>query len=164
MIRHAKSSWEQEGVGDIDRPLSSRGRTDAASLGHFLGKRRGTDLELLISSNALRARTTAQLIAEALALSSSCLRGESRLYSAGVDDIIEVIRSLDDEARHVAIVGHNPAMHELAEACGCGSLEKFATCGAAHVRGRLASWRDFTPARVSFVEYVCPKLLSADTC
>ena len=64
IIRHAKSSWKDLGVPDHERPLNKRGRHDAPLMGKLLRDQNITP-DLIISSTAIRAETTAKLVAKA---------------------------------------------------------------------------------------------------
>lgn len=124
VIRHAKSSWDQPGLADHDRALNERGRKAAAAVATFLDKTYlgggdGAPLlpkpDRLVSSTALRALSTAQIMREAVGLSTEQLLLDSRLYLAEAGTIMNVVRDLDESWKHVVLYGHNPGMHEFAE-------------------------------------------------
>ncbi len=70
LVRHAKSSWGEPSLSDIDRPLNERGLRDAPRMAEWLADR-GAVYGAQLSSPALRARTTAQHFCEALGLAAS---------------------------------------------------------------------------------------------
>ena len=112
LLRHAKSSWNDSSLADRDRPLNTRGRHDAPRMGDVL---RDESLvpDLIISSDAVRARTTALAVAEA----AGYLRDidiDPRLYLAGPDDLLAVVRARSSAAaRLVMVVAHNPGLEDL---------------------------------------------------
>jgi phosphohistidine phosphatase len=112
ILRHAKSSWSDSSLDDWQRPLSGRGISDAPRVGEML-RERSMLPDLIVTSDALRARTTA----EAAAKSSGYEREiflEPSLYGATPDEIIAVLNTLPDEsAGTVLVVGHNPGLEGL---------------------------------------------------
>src|ERR1700687_471476 len=113
LIRHAKSSWGDTALPDKDRPLDDRGRQDAPKMGKRLAKR-DVKPDLVVSSPALRALTTAQLIAEAAGYKRKDIVVDDRLYASNSDDLLAVIRELDKKLDCVMLVGHNPEFTDLA--------------------------------------------------
>jgi phosphohistidine phosphatase len=113
LVRHAKSSRDDPSLPDRDRPLDDRGKQDAPRMGKRLVKR-DVKPDLLISSPALRALTTAQLIAEEVGYKRKDIVVDNRLYASGPDDLLAVIRALDKKLDRVMLVGHNPQFTDLA--------------------------------------------------
>ncbi|MGK5533045.1 SixA phosphatase family protein [Streptomyces sp. URMC 129] len=112
LLRHAKADWPQ--VSDHDRPLAERGRKDAPVAGRWLAGA-GITPELTLCSTATRARETWKLCAPELPRRPKTVYDE-RLYEASVGELIAVINGVDDEVRDLMLVGHNPAVHGLADA------------------------------------------------
>ncbi len=139
ILRHAKSSWSDSTLADHDRPLNKRGKSDAPRLGELL-RREELLPDLIISSTARRARSTAELVAE----SSGCegpLWLERDLYAAGAEAYLEVLVTLPDEYTRVMVVGHNPGLEELVEALS-GNYERMPTAALAQVSLPIERWRD----------------------
>jgi phosphohistidine phosphatase len=114
ILRHAKSSWADPALDDWQRPLNERGLRDAPRVGDVL-RRRSLVPDLIITSDAVRARTTAQAVAQSAGYTRELLVAPS-LYHATPDDVIEVLKSVpDDAANRVMIVGHNPGLEDLIE-------------------------------------------------
>jgi phosphohistidine phosphatase len=113
LVRHAKSSRDDPSLPDRDRPLDRRGNQDAPKMGKRLAKR---DLkpDLLVSSPALRALTTAQLIADEVGYKRKDIVVDDRLYASSPDDLLAVIRALDKKLDCVMLFGHNPEFTDLA--------------------------------------------------
>ncbi len=111
ILRHAKSDWGNSRLADHDRPLNGRGKYDAPRMGAWL-KQKNLVPELIITSTAERALTTAELVALACDFEGE-LRPERKLYLAGPPDYIEVLNEVADSYERVMVVGHNPGMEEL---------------------------------------------------
>jgi phosphohistidine phosphatase len=113
LVRHAKSSWEDAALPDKERPLNERGIRDAPRMGKRLAKR-DARADLILSSPARRALTTAQIIAKALGYQRKNIVVDDRLYPGAANRIFQLIRRLDKALDRVMIVGHDPALTELA--------------------------------------------------
>ena len=111
LLRHAKSSWKDQGVTDFERPLNDRGRKAAELVGKFILKQNVT-IDLVISSPAVRARQTIELVLKA-AKRSPELRFDQRVYEASPTQLIEITSQIEDDRKSVLLVGHNPGMEEL---------------------------------------------------
>lgn len=113
LIRHAETAEKVTGHTDKDRELTTSGMRQAASVGHFL-KNSSTPIDIIISSAALRATTTSQVISEQLNVSSDLIDVSDELYQGSVGTLFEIIRS-GDQHQNVAIVGHNPTLSYFSE-------------------------------------------------
>jgi phosphohistidine phosphatase len=112
LLRHAKSSWSEDGLPDSERPLSGRGERDAPRMGARLHQR-GIRPDLVLSSPALRARRTATLVARALDYHDDAIRLDARLYLATPMEILAVVAEQADTLDCLVVVGHNPGFTEL---------------------------------------------------
>ncbi|MGC9346928.1 MAG: SixA phosphatase family protein [Anaerolineae bacterium] len=139
ILRHAKSSWKHTDIPDHDRPLKKRGKRDAPRMGRLLVE---LDLvpQLILSSTAKRARTTAKLVARACDYQGE-IRLEHALYQAGPMGHIRVLQGLDDAYGRVMVIGHNPGLEVLLEVL-TGTSEWLPTAALAQVRLPVASWSD----------------------
>src|SRR5687768_3457970 len=113
ILRHAKSSWADSSIDDWQRPLNDRGLRDAPRAGTSLRERRRTP-DVILSSEAVRARSTAQAVAKAAGYSRQIVIDPS-LYHARVDDLLEALNRVSDDADTVLIVGHKPGLEELVQ-------------------------------------------------
>ena len=110
IARHAKSSWDDATLKDIDRPLNERGKRDAPIMAEVL-KKMGVTPELIVASPALRAKTTAKIYLEVL---GGKLVEDRRIYEDSAITLLFVAQHYFDQADRVMIVGHNPSLSELA--------------------------------------------------
>jgi phosphohistidine phosphatase len=142
VLRHAKSSWDNPSLADHDRPLNRRGERDAPRMGELLREKQLVP-DVIISSDAVRARTTAEAVAEA-ALYTPAIQFDPRLYAASPDDIVAVLQTTPKaSARRVMIVGHNPGLEELV-ALLTGEQQDMPTAALAHMTLPIERWRDLS--------------------
>lgn len=111
LLRHAKSSWQDTGLTDFDRPLNGRGREEAPLVGRFIRKRE-IRIDFVLCSPAARARQTAALVKESAALTAELLFDE-RIYEADVARLLEVVTQAAESVDALMLVGHNPGLEEL---------------------------------------------------
>ncbi len=138
LVRHAKSSWGDPGLPDHSRPLNDRGRRDAPEMGRRM-KQRDIRPDVILSSTAVRARTTAQIIAASLDVLPASVVLEDRLYAASVETLLAVIQALDDSMDCVVLVGHNPEMTGLAQHFA-GDIGHMPTCAVAEFGFAAGAW------------------------
>jgi phosphohistidine phosphatase len=93
--------------------LDDRANRDAPKMGKRLAKR-DVKLDLLVSSPALRALTTAHLIADEIGYKRKDIVVDDRLYASSPDNLLAVIRALDNKLDRVMLIGHNPEFSDLA--------------------------------------------------
>ena len=111
LMRHAKAASTQVGSTDAERSLNAEGREAAERIGRFI-REKGLEPDLGLSSSALRARETREMVTNAagLALDGS---DDSRIYEAGAGELLEIISAFDDHLKTVFLVGHNPTLEDL---------------------------------------------------
>ena len=157
LLRHAKSSWADRTLADHDRPLAARGRRAARLIGAHL-RAQHTKLDLVLCSSAQRARQTLDLIAPA-----GQIQIESGLYGASADELLERIRRVGEDVEAVMLIGHNPAIHELAADLVAGASElgvaKFPT-GALATLTLTGPWHALGPGQAELVALVKPRDLA----
>jgi phosphohistidine phosphatase len=140
LVRHAKSSRDNPSLSDRDRPLGDRGKKDAPKMGKRLAKR-NVKPDLLLSSPALRALRTAQLIAEEVGYERNGIVVENRLYATNADDLLAVVRGLDNGLDRVMLFGHNPEFAVLAHRLSSEIID-MPTCAVAEFTFDTKSWSD----------------------
>jgi phosphohistidine phosphatase len=113
LLRHGKSDWSQP-LDDFNRPLKDRGKRGAQRLGVWLLQRKLLP-QLVISSPAERAITTAQKLLKALGGDASRIIQDRRIYAARVDELLQVLVEHSQQARRVMLVGHNPGLEDLTQ-------------------------------------------------
>ena len=142
VLRHAKSSWSDSALDDHERPLNKRGQRDAPRMGELV-REYGLIPDVIISSDALRARLTAEAVAEAARYAGEILL-DPRLYMAGPADILSLLASVREHAGTVMIVGHNPGLEKLVEQL-TGERHDLPTAALAQIGLPIDQWRDLKP-------------------
>lgn len=155
LIRHAKSSWDDTALPDRDRPLDDRGKRDVAKMGKRLAKR-DVKSDLIMSSPAMRALATAEVIAKMLDYKRKDIVVNDRLYAGQADDLLDVIQELGDKLKHVMLVGHNPELTELAHHLS-SEITHMPTCAIAEFTFDVKSWPDIGKAKPAQVALDYPK-------
>lgn len=151
LVRHAKSSWKDETLADIDRPLNKRGKRDAPSMGQRLVVR-GIQPQVIVTSPAVRAHTTATVLAEQLQFTHTFIV-DSELYGASSDEILYIIKRLDAATTCAVFVGHNPGLTDLANVWADEEIDNVPTCGIVTVQ--LSDWQQ--PEAGRLVDFDFPK-------
>jgi len=152
LIRHAKSSWEHEGLADYERPLNRRGERDAPRMGRRLAER-GVRADRIITSPARRALLTAEMIADEIGYPGDEIVCDERLYMGDVDDILEVIEEVEGHVDRLMLFGHNPGLTDMVNYFAPSSIDNLPTCGVAEFAFDIDDWSqigDATPLSVFF--------------
>lgn len=151
LIRHAHAGLAPVGGSDHDRPLTSAGVQQAAALGAWLTEERGTRLEHVVASTAIRAGATADAIAAAIGgvaagrSAEPAVTREARLYNCSLDTFLSILVASPPGADAVAVVGHNPTISHAATWLA-GSPVSLPTAGAAEIQVDIDSWTDIAAA------------------
>ena len=126
LFRHAKSSWSFDDLSDQERPLNDRGRDDAPRMGQALAKR-GIRLDALVSSSAVRALSTAVLVARELSFPHDKISVDPAIYRADAAALIAIVQALPETAGSALLVGHNPTITDVANALSPTSFSELPT-------------------------------------
>src|SRR5690349_21699881 len=130
IIRHAKSNWDNPEVSDYDRPLNERGKRDAPRMGKRL-KEKNIRPELLLSSPAKRAFSTAKRIARVLQYATEKIKTDKRLYHADEETLLSVIQGIKDKHDVVMLFSHNPGVTDFVNSLMDDEMDidNIPTCG-----------------------------------
>lgn len=157
ICRHAKSSWQDHTLGDVDRPLNKRGQRDAPEMGRRL-RQRSLRPDLIVASHAVRARTTAGLYADQLGYPQERIRIEPTLYAATTRALLTLLRQVDPGVARVMIVGHNPEFTALANLLGGKvAIDNLPTSGIVALEFAVDSWADLAPGAGRLLFFDFPK-------
>jgi len=138
LVRHAKSSWEEVDLHDMERPLADRGKRDAPMMGKRLAAQK-VKPDLILSSPARRALRTAEIIANELGYKAKDIVVDERLYATEPEILLAVIGALGDKLKCVMIFGHNPELAELAHYFS-SEITQMPTCAVAEFTFDSKSW------------------------
>jgi phosphohistidine phosphatase len=131
LLRHGHALEKTADQKDTDRELSPIGLQNASRMGMKLLDDE-QKFDLILSSTAVRALTTASLVAEQVGYDPSRIHQNKEIYDASVRTLLQVVNRLKEEWNSVLIVGHNPSMSYLAEYMSDAEVGNLATCGLAH--------------------------------
>jgi len=156
LARHAKSSWKETGLSDIERPLNERGRKDAPFMGKILVDKK-VHPDLILSSPARRARKTALAIAEKLNLNSDKILLDENIYEASAGELMDIIINIEDKYNSVMIFGHNPGLTMLHNRLSNHYIDNIPTCGIIALKFN-ESWKNINSQLTELVFFEYPKL------
>ena len=109
LLRHAQTEGYSLSSPDSERKLTERGLQDAMQLGQLLHEKNIT-ADKIVSSSAIRAQTTARLIANGLKYPPSQIQIEDDLYQCSEGDLLRFINKIDDSVNNLVLINHNPAV------------------------------------------------------
>ena len=159
LLRHAKSSWSFDELSDQERPLNDRGRDDAPHMGQALAKRRICP-DLVVSSPAVRAMSTAVLVARELQYPHDKIVVDPGIYGAEVEDLLAIIKGLPDATGSVLLVGHNPTITATANELSPSVLNEMPTAAVVCLKFQCDKWTDVSKANAEFYFYDYPRNVS----
>jgi phosphohistidine phosphatase len=143
ILRHAKDLPKDSNLSDHDRPLDKAGEDDALRMGKLI-KDKDIIPSIIISSSALRAKTTAQLVAKGCGYQGDIVLNSS-LYEAKPKDYLDILDTLSDRYSSVLIVGHNPVIEETVQMLtGSPDVLAIPACAIAHFSLQIEKWSDFS--------------------
>ncbi|UWF77359.1 MULTISPECIES: SixA phosphatase family protein [Microbacterium] len=137
LARHAKSDWGMPGFADHDRPLNARGRRDAPAMAQRLVAE-GVALDRIVSSSAVRARSTADEYAAAFGIP---ILEEPLLYGASARSILAIAATQPEDSVVAMLVGHNPGMSDAVGEL-TGEDTQLPTCAVAECAVDVGSWSE----------------------
>lgn len=156
LMRHAKSDWSVPGEADFERTLNERGLRDAPEMGKRLAGRKFHP-QLLISSPAKRTLKTSKEVAKQIGYKEHHIEQESVIYEAHTDEIMYLIRNLNDDFHRVMIVGHNPAFTGMVGLLTNSFIENMPTAGMALISFHIDTWRQVAPGSGKLEWFDYPK-------
>lgn len=163
ILRHAKSSWAQPGIPDIERPLNGRGRKQCEMLQAWM-KENAIAPKQIIASPSIRTRETASRIAGAL--NGAQVKFVSSIYAGNIDSYLSEIWGASEES--LMLIGHNPTCDELVRHLATPrSLQATALATQGYPTGALAildvedSWSKLGKASANLTNFVTAKSLEA---
>lgn len=159
LLRHGKSDWDAAYGADHERPLAARGREAAKGVGRFL-RELGQTPDLVVSSTAVRARSTAEVAAEAGAWNCPVRLSES-LYPPSLGALLAEARSTSDEVGRLVLVGHEPTWSGAVSALTGGSAVRMVTAALARLDFHCDRWSQVGEGGATLVWLVTPKVLRA---
>ncbi len=154
LIRHAKSSWKEVGVPDFKRKLNKRGKKDASIMGEVL-KKKGIIPDIIISSPANRTKKTSYIIAENIGIKKENIIFKESIYESNIEELLNLIKNLDNSLNSIFLIGHNPSLNILAEYLTNSYINNIPTCGILAVNLEINLWNKISKAcgKIEFFDY-----------
>lgn len=156
LLRHGKSAWDDPRIDDFDRALAPRGLRDVPEMGRRLA-RRDRQPDLIISSPATRAISTARAVARELGYREDQILQDASLYHASPKTMLDCARRAPPTVRTLMIVAHNPGMTELANMFDGVHIDNMPTSGMLCVEFDADSWAGVASGEARFAWFDYPK-------
>lgn len=158
LVRHAKSSWKNPDLADSQRPLNKRGKRDAPLMGRTLRERREIP-ELLISSPAKRALSTAKLFAKEFNYKKGKIEISEILYMASSSDFYNAIEKCNNFLKSIMLFSHNPGITDFVYLISGYGIENIPTSGTVRIDFDTDSWKGIKNKKGEIKFFISPKNL-----
>tara|TARA_R110002073_G_scaffold72537_1_gene177777 strand:+ start:818902 stop:819405 length:504 start_codon:yes stop_codon:yes gene_type:complete len=152
IVRHAKSSWEYEGINDIDRPLNQRGINDAYLISKVVQNAVKTP-NVFVSSCANRALHTAMIFSYAFDFPLANLKVSKALYSFSDGYLIKTVKALDDGYKSAIVFSHDHGINTFVNKFGSKLIPHVPTCGVIGIKFKGDHWKDIKKGETFLVEF-----------
>lgn len=143
LIRHAKSDWGSASLTDFNRPLNRRGNSNAPEMAERMVKQRIVP-QLIVSSPAVRALTTARYFAKTWHITNEDIVEEKAIYEANVKTLLGVVNHLPQQFEQIALFGHNPGLTDLANYLSNGHIYNMPTCSIVIIEFPFENWEEIS--------------------
>ena len=157
-FRHGKSDWSADYESDHNRPISKRGIEASVRMGKHLSRIRQQP-ELVISSTALRARSTAEIAMQSGKWGSKLIL-DQKIYEATIQTLFSIIKRQNDRYTNICIVGHEPSLSGLIERCDDFRMLKFPTAAMARIDFDSIKWNEIDYEHCNKIWIKKPKTLN----
>ncbi|ULC58111.1 histidine phosphatase family protein [Flaviramulus sp. BrNp1-15] len=147
LVRHAKSSWEHD-VIDHERPLNKRGVNDANLVSKKISKN-DLKIDMVLSSDAMRAKTTADIFVANLNIDKTIFSLNHDLYDFAGNDLLRVIKSCDNSVNNLMVFGHNHAITGFVNTHGSISIDNVPTSGVTIIEFDIDNWKDLKKGKTT---------------
>lgn len=154
LVRHGKSDWGNLDLKDFDRPLNKRGKENVPEMAERLINR-GFEFDLIVSSPAKRAKTTAKFFAEAYQVQR--IQYEESIYEANSKTLLKVVNGLDDAADTIIMFGHNPGFTDFANELSEADIYNIPTAGMVLMSFPFDTWEMVSKGTGELVFFDYPK-------
>ena len=156
IIRHAKSDWNTDAKTDFERPLNKRGLRDAPAMAEKLLNKHLVP-QLLVSSPAVRAISTAKIFADTFNIDKKEIGVVPAIYEASAGTLLNVVNGLENKYDFVSLFGHNPGLTNLAIHLCDTEVYDIPTCGALLIEFPFDDWKMVSKDNGEQMDYDFPK-------
>jgi phosphohistidine phosphatase len=157
LTRHAKSSWKDADLKDIERPLKASGRKDAELIAEQLRKDK-VHPEYFLSSPAVRAYATAKIFAKFLEFPKDKIDINASIYSSSVEELHTLVLGLDNQYHTAILFGHDPTLCNYVSFLTKQQYEKIPTSGVVAIEFQAEHWRNIEPHSGRVKLFIYPKM------
>ncbi|MDX4071422.1 histidine phosphatase family protein [Aliarcobacter skirrowii] len=156
LIRHAKSDWSNPFLDDFERPLNKRGEKNAPFMAKIL-KKEIQKPDLIISSPSFRTKLTLEYFLKEFEYKGEVIF-EKSIYEAPFENLLKVIKNIDDKYKTIFLIGHNPGLNDLANFL-LGSFEdNIPTSGVLKIDFDTNSWKNISKDNSKLIFFKYPKM------
>lgn len=156
LIRHAKSDWSNPLLDDFERPLNKRGSKNAPFMAKIL-KKEIQKPDLIISSPSFRTKLTLEYFLKEFEYKGEVIF-EKSIYEAPFENLLKVIKNIDDKYKTIFLIGHNPGLNDLANFL-LGSFEdNIPTSGVLKIDFDTNSWKNISKDNSKLIFFKYPKM------
>lgn len=156
LVRHAKSSWKDSELSDLERPLLEKGLKRTKRVIDELLKKKAK-VDLIVSSHAVRALETAKILAKALNYPQDDVRVEKQIYHADAEALFDQFYDVPEDINSIMLVGHNPTITNFANHFLTKKLDALPTSGVVCVEFKTESWEQIIDAKSKAIYILNPK-------
>lgn len=156
LIRHAKSDWGNPSTKDFDRPLNKRGTANAPEMALRMVNQKIYP-DLIVSSPALRAYTTAKYFAKEWEIKEKNIETDKNIYEAGFKTLLATVNHFDDRHQTIAMFGHNPGFTDFANYLSDFNIYNMPTCSVVLLEFPFNEWSGVSKGTASVVLFDYPK-------
>lgn len=158
VVRHAKSSWDDPSLTDHDRPLLKKGIEKTKKINQFLSQNIKCP-DLMLSSTAIRAKATAELIAKALQYPNENILTTQSLYHADTVEVFNELYAIPNNIQSVMIFGHNPGLTYFVNQFLRPTIDNLPTSGVVSIEFITDNWGKISEAKYHVNFVIFPKML-----
>ncbi|WP_418178936.1 SixA phosphatase family protein [Aliarcobacter lanthieri] len=155
LIRHAKSDWSNILLDDFDRPLNKRGKKNAPFMANLLNKK-NLSPDLIISSPSIRTKLTLEYFINEFNYTKDIVF-EKNIYEAPFENLLNVIKSVNNKYNTIFLIGHNPGLNDLSNFLLNEFKENIPTCGIVEIEFDIDFWKDISKRNSKLISFEFPK-------
>jgi phosphohistidine phosphatase len=156
LIRHAKSDWGNPSVRDFDRPLNKRGNANAPEMAQRMVSQHIYP-DLIVSSPALRAITTAKYFAKEWGIAENMIQTDKNIYEAAIKSLLNEVNQFDNKYDTVALFGHNPGLTDFANYLSDVNIYNMPTCSIVMLEFSFNDWSLVSSSTAKVLLFDYPK-------
>lgn len=161
IVRHGKSDWGNSQLADFDRPLNARGNRNAPEMAQrILAKNKVP--QLIVSSPALRAITTAKHFARVWNIPAEQILQVKGIYEANVTALLKIVTGFDNQFDRIALFGHNPGLTDFSNYLSDGNIYNIPTSGTVSLAFTTNNWAEISRLTGTLLEFDYPKSADED--